>query len=307
MRLVFAGTPEFAVPALDALVQAGHDVAAVFTQPDRPAGRGQKLQATAVAERAIVLKLPVHKPARLDEAAVATLRSLAPDVMVVVAYGLILPQAVLDIPRLGCLNIHASLLPRWRGAAPIQRAILAGDTETGVTIMQMDAGLDTGGMLLQERVAIAPDVDAGGLHDVLAPIGARRVVDALAQLAKGALVPVAQPATGATYAKKIGKAEARLDWTRPALELSRQVRAFNPAPVAWAELGGERVRVFRARASSSALHADPGTVVSATPEGVLVATGEGALAITELQWPGGRVLKAAEAVAGRSLDGRRFS
>ena len=306
MRIVFAGTPEFAVPALDALVQAGHDVAAVYTQPDRPAGRGRKLHATAVAERADALKLPVKKPERLDEAAIAALRSLEPEAMVVVAYGLILPQAVLDIPRFGCLNIHASLLPRWRGAAPIQRAILAGDTETGVTIMQMDAGLDTGPMLLQERVAIAPDLDAGGLHDLLAPIGARRVVDALAQLAKGALAPVPQPAAGATYAKKIGKAEARLDWSRPALELSRQIRAFNPAPVAWTELDGERVRVFRARASSFALQAAPGTVVSATPESILVATGQGALAITGLQWPGGRVLKAAEAVAGRSLEGRRF-
>ena len=216
MRLAFAGTPDFAVPALDALVKAGHSIGAVYTQPDRPAGRGRHLQPSPVAQRAAALGLPLRQPEKFTADAIAGLRELAPDAMVVVAYGLILPPAVLAIPRLGCFNIHASLLPRWRGAAPVPRAVLAGDRESGVTIMRMDAGLDTGPMLLSESLPIAPDMSAGELHDALAPLGARLVVQALAQLERGALKETPQPADGATYAKKISKDAARLDWTRSA-------------------------------------------------------------------------------------------
>src|SRR5581483_10090423 len=216
MRLVFAGTPEFAVPALDALHAAGHHIAAAFTQPDRPAGRGRKLQASPVALRAEALGIAVHKPPKLHAEAQALLRGLAPEAMVVVAYGLLLPQAVLDIPPRGCLNIHASILPRWRGAAPIARAVEAGDAETGITIMRMDAGLDTGPMLLVERLPLPPTMTAAALHDALAPLGGRLIVEALARLQRGELPEQAQPAEGMTYARKLSKEEARLDWSRPA-------------------------------------------------------------------------------------------
>ena len=306
MRLVFAGTPEFSVPALDALVAAGHAVAAVYTQPDRPAGRGRTLTATAVAQRAAALGLPVHKPARFDAEAIATLRTLAPEALVVVAYGLILPAAALSVPRLGAFNIHASLLPRWRGAAPIARAILAGDTRTGVTIMRMDEGLDTGPMLRSESVDIGAHVTAGELQQTLAALGARLMAETLDELAAGTAVETPQPAEGATYAKKLAKDEARLDWTRPAAELSRAVRAFNPAPVAWTELGGERVRILRAFPSSDAASQPPGTVARHDGHGIAVATGAGTLVIEALQWPGGRVLGAGEAI-GRRLTGERFA
>jgi methionyl-tRNA formyltransferase len=309
MRLVFAGTPDFSVPALDALAAAGHEIVAVFTQPDRPAGRGRVLTPTAIATRAAALGLPAHKPAKLDACALAELECLAPDALVVVAYGLILPAEALSAPRHGAFNIHASLLPRWRGAAPIQRAILAGDAATGVTIMRMDAGLDTGPMLLQERVAIAPDMTAGELHDALAPVGARLMVEALGALAAGALHETPQPADGVTYAKKITKDEARLDWSRPATELARCVRAYNPAPGAWTELAGERVRVLRAREDRAAgaprNTAPAGTVIAQDEHEIHVATGDGVLGIEALQWPGGRVLSAREAM-GRSLSGKKF-
>jgi len=307
MRLVFCGTPAFAVPALDALVAAGHAVAAVYTQPDRPAGRGRQLQATPAAQRAAALGLPVRKPAKLVGEEIDALRALAPDALVVVAYGLILSEAVLAVPRLGCFNIHASLLPRWRGAAPIQRAVLAGDAESGITIMRMDAGLDTGPMLLREALPIGPAMTAGELHDALAPLGARLVVRALEDLAAGRARETPQPAEGVTYAKKLGKDEARLDWSLPAAELARRVRGYNPAPMAWTELGGERVRVLRARAEPpQARGAAAGTVLSAAADGLRVATGDGTLVITEIQFAGGTPLSAAQASAGRSLAGRRF-
>ena len=307
MRLVFCGTPDFAVPALDALVAAGHTIAAVYTQPDRPAGRGRQLQATPVAQRAAALGLPVRKPARLVGDEIAALQALAPDALVVVAYGLILSEAALAVPRLGCFNIHASLLPRWRGAAPIQRAVLAGDAETGVTIMRMDAGLDTGPMLLREALPIGPAMTAGELHDALAPLGARLIVRALELLASGNARQEPQPAAGVTYAKKITKEEARLDWSLPAAELARRVRGYNPAPMAWTELDGARVRVLRARAEPQVPGTAAGTIVAAAADGLFVATGSGALVITELQFPGGKPVTAAQAVAGHALAGKRFT
>src|SRR5579859_3344972 len=307
MNLVFAGTPEFAVPALDALHAAGHQVLAVFTQPDRPAGRGRKLHASPVALRAEALGIPLHKPSRLDPAAQAVLRGLAPDAVVVVAYGLLLPQKVLDIPAHGCINIHASLLPRWRGAAPIARAVEAGDLETGITIMRMDAGLDTGPMLLAERMPLPPRMSAAGLHDALAPMGGRLIVEALTRLARGELPEQAQPAEGMTYARKLSKEEARIDWTRPATELARRVRAFNPAPVAWSELDGERIRLWDALAEPASRTAEPGTVLSLDGTGLRIACGEGQLLVTELQRPGGRVLDAAAAARGWDIAGWRFS
>ena len=307
MKLVFAGTPEFAVPALDALHAAGHDIAGVFTQPDRPAGRGRKLQASPVALRAEALGIAVHKPPKLHAEAQAVLRQLAPEAMVVVAYGLLLPQAVLDIPKRGCLNIHASLLPRWRGAAPIARAVEAGDSETGITIMRMDAGLDTGPMLLLERIPLGAEMTAAQLHDALSPLGGRLIVEALARLQRGELPEQAQPAEGMTYAKKLSKEEARVDWTQPAGTLARRVRAFNPAPVAWSELDGERIRLWNARALDRASGASPGTIVAADADGLRIACGEGQLLVTELQRPGGKALDAAQAVRGWAISGKTFT
>jgi methionyl-tRNA formyltransferase len=306
MRLVFCGTPDFAVPALDALIAAGHDIRAVYTQPDRPAGRGRGLQASPLAQRCAALQLPLRQPVKFTPEVVEGLRELAVDAMVVVAYGLILPAAALAAPRLGCFNIHASLLPRWRGAAPIQRAVLAGDAESGVTIMRMDEGLDTGPMLLHEAVAIGPSMTSGELHDALAPLGARLMVRALEQLAAGTARETPQPADGVTYAKKITKEEARLDWTLPAAELAHRVRGYNPAPMAWSELARERVRVLRAHTDRARPGAAPGTVLSADADGIRVATGGGALVITELQFAGGKPMTAEQAVAGRSLVGQWF-
>ena len=300
MRLIFAGTPDFSVPALDALHAAGHEIVAVLTQPDRPAGRGRKLTASPVGLRAAELGVPVHKFVKLDADARGVIAGLEPACMVVVAYGLILPQAALDLPRHGCLNIHASLLPRWRGAAPIARAIEAGDTETGITIMRMDAGLDTGPMLLREAVPITTTTTAAELHDGLAALGGRLIVEALRQLADGTLKETAQPAEGATYARKLDKDEARIDWTRPALEIARRIRAFNPAPVAWTELPAtdgnapERLRLWNARALPEAARSSPGTVVAIDASGLHVATGEGSLVVTQLQRPGGRVQQATQ-------------
>lgn len=305
MRLAFAGTPEFSVGALDALHAAGHDIAGVFTQPDRPAGRGQKLTASPVARRAEALGLPVHKPLKFREDAQDALRAMNVSVFVVVAYGLILPQAALDIPARGCFNIHASLLPRWRGAAPIQRAILAGDQQTGVTIMRMEAGLDTGPMLLAEALPIHDDTTAASLHDALATLGARLIVQALAQLERGDLQEQAQPADGVTYAAKIDKDEARLDWTLPARELARRVRGYDPVPVAWSTLDGERIRIHAAHASEG--RGEPGTILGADAQGIRVACSSGALALTRAQWPGARAMSAAELISGkRDLEGRRF-
>lgn len=311
MRLIFAGTPAFAVPALDALHAAGHTILAVLTQPDRPAGRGQKLAASPVAQRAEALGLPVHKFLKLDADARAVLAALAPEVMVVVAYGLILPQAALDIPPHGCLNIHASLLPRWRGAAPIARAVEAGDTETGITIMQMEAGLDTGPMRLIERVEIDSSTTAASLHDELCALGGRMIVDALARLDAGTLPATVQPDAGVTYAKKLSKDEARIDWTQPAEVIARRIRAFNPAPVAWSELsspaGSDRVRFWNARALPLPANAEPGTVIETDRHGLHVATVDGRLLVTELQRPGGKALPAAQVCRDWKLAGQRFS
>jgi methionyl-tRNA formyltransferase len=317
LRLVFAGTPDFARIALERLHAAGHDIALVLTQPDRPAGRGLQLQPSPVKRFAQAHGLAVAQPRSLrldgkfaDEAAgaQALLQAVGADAMVVAAYGLILPQWVLDTPRLGCLNIHASLLPRWRGAAPIHRAIEAGDAHTGVTIMQMDAGLDTGDMLLAERLPIAPDDSTGSLHDRLADLGAGLVVQALDAAAHGRLAPVPQPQDGVTYAHKIDKAEALVDWQQPAAVLERRLRAFDPAPGLVAALQGERLKLWRGEVLAGAAPAEPGTVVAASSPGVDVATGDGVLRLTQLQRPGGRRLPAAEVLRGLSLAaGMRFS
>jgi methionyl-tRNA formyltransferase len=296
LRIVFAGTPAFAVPCLDATLASGHRVVAVYTQPDRPAGRGRQLAASPVKQRARAAGIEVRQPQTLkDAAAQAALAALQPDLIVVVAYGLILPQAVLAIPRFGGWNVHASLLPRWRGAAPIQRAILAGDADTGVCLMQMAAGLDTGPVLLSQTTPILADDTGGALHDRLATLGARVLADGLTLMRAG-LKPVAVPqrADGVTYAHKLDKAEARLDVARPAVELERCVRAFQPWPIAELTLAGERLRVHGARALAVATDAAPGTLVAATRDGLDVATGAGVLRLTAVQRAGGRVLTAAD-------------
>jgi methionyl-tRNA formyltransferase len=294
MRVVFMGTPDFAVRALDALIAAGHEIACVYTQPPRPAGRGKQDRLTPVHARAQERGLEVRHPASLRGAeAVAEFAALNADVAVVVAYGLILPQAVLDAPGLGCLNIHASLLPRWRGAAPIQRAIMAGDAETGVCIMQMQAGLDTGPVLAREVTGIGPEDTAAGLHDRLAALGAGLIVATLARLPD--LVPEAQPEAGVTYAAKIDKAEARVDWSRPAAEVDRQIRGLSPFPGAWCEVAGERVKLLGSRLAEG--RGAPGQVL----EGWTIACGTGAVEITRVQREGKRPLAAAEALRGMSL------
>jgi len=305
MKVAFAGTPEFAAVALRALIEAGHDIALVLTQPDRPAGRGQKLVASPVKQVALAHGIPVHQPAKLsDPATHAPLIAAAPEVLVVAAYGLILPQAVLDIPRRGCLNIHASLLPRWRGAAPIQRCLEAGDAQTGVTIMQMEAGLDTGPMLLAYSITVGTDETAASLHDKLALLGGRLIVTALRDL--DALTPVPQPAEGVTTARKIDKAEAVIDWCRPATEIERRVRAFDPFPGCSAHLGETTLKVWRAQPAAGS--GTPGTILEVTPAGIVVACGEGALRLVELQKPGGRRLAAADFLAGFSVAaGQCFS
>jgi methionyl-tRNA formyltransferase len=308
LRIVFAGTPDFSVPALDALHAAGHDLVAVYTQPDRPAGRGRGVAQSPVKQRALALGLRVEQPVTLRNAqAQATLASLAPDVMVVVAYGLILPQAVLDVPRLGCLNIHASLLPRWRGAAPIQRAILAGDERTGITIMRMDAGLDTGPELLRRELAIGPRETGGELHDRLAPLGAEAIVAAVTGWARGELQAQSQPESGATYAAKIAKDEARIDWNHSAVAIDRQVRAFNPWPVAETTLDGEQVRVWGACPVSSTedCGGSPGTILD-IPGRIVVATGDGQLELLQLQLPGRKPVSARDLLNARGLHGARF-
>jgi len=293
LRIVFAGTPEFAAEHLKALLDTPHEIVAVYTQPDRPAGRGQKLMPSPVKQLALENGLSVLQPPTLrDPAAQAELAALKPDLMVVVAYGLILPQVVLDIPRLGCINSHASLLPRWRGAAPIQRAVEAGDAESGVTVMQMEAGLDTGPMLLKVSTPISAEDTGGSLHDRLAELGPKAVVEAIAVLATGTLKGEVQDDALATYAHKLNKEEARIDWARPADELERRIRAFTPWPVCHTTLGDAALKVLGAQPAQG--KGEPGRILDASRDGLLVACGEGALLLTRLQLPGGKPLAFAD-------------
>ena len=305
MRIVFAGTPAFAVPCLRAAARH-NEVVAVYTQPDRPAGRGRSLTASPVKLEAVQRGIEVLQPETLKkQVSRDALRALEPDIMIVVAYGLILPQSILDIPKYGCWNVHASLLPRWRGAAPIQRAIEAGDTETGVCLMQMEKGLDTGPVLLSQSLAIGEHETGGQLHDRLSELGAQVLADGLGLLRVG-IVPVArpQPAEGVTYAHKLDKHEAKLDWSQPAVALASKVRAFNPWPVAEAELAGDRVRIHAAVALPAAHGATPGTVLAAGRDGIDIACGDGALRIRTLQREGGKAITAADYLnARRDLPG----
>ncbi|QDQ27177.1 methionyl-tRNA formyltransferase [Chitinimonas arctica] len=301
MKLIYAGTPDFSAAALQALIDAGHEIVLVLTQPDRPAGRGMKLLASPVKQLAERHGIPVYQPEKLRSAEQqAPLAALAADVMVVAAYGLILPQAVLDMPRLGCLNIHASLLPRWRGAAPIQRAIQLGDEETGITIMQMDAGLDTGAMLSRHIVPIAADDTSRSLHDKLALAGAGAIVAALADLPTLQAGATPQPAEGVNYAEKIRKDEAAIDWSMPARDIARRIRAFDPFPGCTARHGDELIKCWAGVAVDGQAGAKPGSVL-AVDDGVLVATGQGAVRLSELQRPGGKRLAAREFLAGGKL------
>lgn len=300
MRLIFAGTPEFAARALPVLVGAGHDIALVLTQPDRPAGRGLGLVPSAVKTLAQERGLALYQPTSLkDEETLARLRALGADAMVVAAYGLILPEPVLAIPRLGAINIHASLLPRWRGAAPIQRAILAGDARTGISIMQMDRGLDTGPVLAAEPMSIAADDTSATLHDRLAALGARMIVNVLAQIEHAQLNPQPQPAAGASYAAKITKAEAKIDWSEAAPVIERKLRAFNPLPGASTKIKGTGLKIWRARVSAAG--GAPGTILEAGAKGIVVACGTEALCVLELQRSGGKRLAAAQFLAGFPL------
>ena len=304
LRVIFAGTPDFAAASLQALLESRHQVVGVYTQPDRAAGRGRKLTASPVKQLAESHDLPVHQPASLrTPEARAELASLEADVMVVVAYGLILPRAILDTPRLGCLNVHASLLPRWRGAAPIQRAIEAGDTQSGVTLMQMDAGLDTGDMLLTRRTPITEATTGGSLHDSLAALGGEALIETLDRLVEPGITPTPQPEAGVTYAAKLSKAEAELNFDAPATSLAARVRAFNPWPVAWCQLGDERLRLWLAEPDTLAAHESnvaPGTLLKPDQEALRIACRDSALRVTRAQLPGGKPLSAAELMRARA-------
>lgn len=306
MRLAFAGTPEFAERSLTAILSAGHDVVLVLTQPDRPAGRGMRPLQSAVKRLALRHGLHVYQPASLNNpASLGPILDVRPELLVVAAYGLILPQAALDSAPLGALNVHASLLPRWRGAAPIQRAILAGDPESGVTIMKMDAGLDTGPMLEQRAIPISEDDDAGTLHDRLAVLGAEMIVAALGTLATVGASNTPQLTTGVTYARKVEKSELAIDWSRPARELVRAVRAFRPAPGALSTLAGAGVKIWEARVADGA--GEPGRALAADRHGIVIACGEGALSVTQLQLAGGKRLLVADFLRGHAIvPGTRF-
>jgi methionyl-tRNA formyltransferase len=300
MKVAFAGTPEFAAAALRAIIAAGFEVPLVLSQPDRPAGRGLQLQPSPVKQVALAHGIPVDQPEKLrTEDQQAALRAAQPDVLVVAAYGLILPQAVLDLPRFGCVNIHASLLPRWRGAAPIHRAVEAGDAESGITIMQMDAGLDTGPMMLRRALPIDASDTGGSLHDKLAALGAGMIVEALHSIALMEISPAAQPDEGVTYAAKISKAESALDFRQPAAVLERKVRAFDPFPGCSATLGGNVIKLWKAEVDGA--QGEPGTVLAADGSVVLVACGEGALRLTVLQKAGGKRLAAADFLRGNPI------
>jgi methionyl-tRNA formyltransferase len=308
LRIAFAGTPQFALPALRALLDSHHRVVGVLTQPDRPAGRGRELRASPVKLLAEERGVPLAQPQTLKTPeGLGSLREWSPDLMVVVAYGLILPAAALALPRLGCLNIHGSLLPRWRGAAPIQRALLAGDAETGITIMQLDEGLDTGPMLLERRRAIGADDTAGDLHDALAELGAAALLEAIDGLAAGTLPGRAQPSAGATYAPKIEKSEALIDWNSPATHIDRQIRAFNPWPVAETRLDGQPLRILRSRLLDAAGRAgEPGSLLGLDDSGLRVACGEGVVQLRELQRAGKRPVSARDFANGVRIAGARL-
>jgi methionyl-tRNA formyltransferase len=309
LKLGFAGTPDFAVPALERLATQ-YQISAVFTQPDRPAGRGQRLHLSPVKHRALELGLSVHQPATFRSAeSLETLRAAQVDALIVVAYGQILPAAALELPKRGCINIHASLLPRWRGAAPIQRALLAGDTVTGITIMQMQAGLDSGPMLNSRSVGIGDGDTAKTLHDRLAAVGADLIAESLPAILEGAARAVAQSAEGVTYAAKLGKAEAAINWQQSATQICRQVRAFNPWPIAQTGLGGEQLRIWQAEAiEAPPLGGElaPGSVLDASREGIDVVCGSGVLRVLRLQLAGRKPLSAEEFLRGQRLNGMRF-
>ncbi|WP_049631247.1 methionyl-tRNA formyltransferase [Cellvibrio sp. pealriver] len=303
LRIIFAGTPEFAAEHLKALLGSHHHVIAVYSQPDRPAGRGKKLTASPVKEVALAHAIPVYQPLNFKSPeAVAELASLNADLMVVVAYGLILPKIVLDTPRLGCINVHASILPRWRGAAPIQRAIEAGDTETGVTIMQMDVGLDTGDMLIKAFCPILPDDTGGSLHDKLIHIGTPALLEALDLIQSGLITPEKQDDSQSNYAPKLSKEEAALNWQLPSVELERKVRAFNPFPVAHTKLAGagddQRIRVWAATFSTQTHTANPGSITRIDPQGLWIACAQGQLILEQLQLPGKKAMTVTEILRG---------
>lgn len=303
LRIIFAGTPDFSVPPLRALIESEHEVVAVYTQPDRPAGRGRKVALSPVKEVAVNAGIPVEQPLNFKEQAdIDQLVSYQADIMVVVAYGLILPMAVLEAPRIDCINIHASLLPKWRGAAPIQRAIQEGDERSGVTIMQMEKGLDTGAMYHIETVDLAEDETGGSLHDRLSTLGAQALMTALPSIVDGSTEPEAQDDSQSVYAHKLNKAEAMIDWRKSALSIERQVRAFNPWPVAQTPYEKGNMRVWNAYAISG-VGGEPGMVMSATKEGIDVATGDGLLRITQLQMPGKRAMSAKDFINANAIQG----
>ncbi|MFM4704687.1 methionyl-tRNA formyltransferase [Aeromonas bivalvium] len=300
LKLIFAGTPDFAARHLAALLSSGHEVVAVYTQPDKPAGRGQKLTASPVKELALAHNLPVHQPASLrNEAAQAELKALGADLMVVVAYGLILPKVVLDTPPLGCINVHGSLLPRWRGAAPIQRAIWAGDAETGVTIMQMDVGLDTGAMIRKAHCPIASDETSASLYDKLAELGPQALVDTVNAMAAGDTAAEPQDDALANYAEKLSKEEARIDWSMDAVAIERCVRAFNPWPISWFEVAGQTIKLWQAQAIDRDHGQSAGTLLKADRQGIEVATGKGVLRLLTLQPPGKKAMAALDLLNSR--------
>jgi methionyl-tRNA formyltransferase len=295
LNIVFAGTPEFGIPCLDALIQSSHHLKAIYTQPDRPAGRGRKLQASAIKEWAIAHEIPVYQPLNFKSPeAVAELEALQPDLMIVIAYGLILPQVVLDMPRLGCINVHASLLPRWRGASPIQQAILHGDTHSGVTIMQMDAGMDTGAMLAKVECPITDSDTAGSLHDKLASLSAAPLLTTVDLLASAKAQAEPQDNALATYAKKINKEDGRIDWSNSAVTIDRQIRAFNPWPIAYTTLGEEHLRVHQAKVVTLKTQDAPGTIVQLDKKGMLVVTSEGGLLVETIQFPAAKAVSVAD-------------
>ncbi|MBL0518953.1 methionyl-tRNA formyltransferase [Aeromonas caviae] len=300
LKLIFAGTPDFAARHLAALLSSSHEVVAVYTQPDKPAGRGQKLTASPVKELALAHDLPVYQPASLrNEAAQAELAALGADLMVVVAYGLILPKAVLDTPRLGCINVHGSLLPRWRGAAPIQRSIWAGDAETGVTIMQMDVGLDTGAMLRKVTCPIASDETSASLYDKLAGLGPQALVDTLDAMAAGDTAAEPQDDALANYAEKLSKEEARIDWSMDAVAIERCIRAFNPWPISWFDVAGQTVKVWQAEVVAQDHGQAAGTLLKADKQGIEVATGQGVLRLLTLQPPGKKAMSVSDLLNSR--------